>query len=136
MRCLCSGVHGAKDHPLTMQPLGIVPRGSLAQGGNSFPALMYIVYFFMFSSVDAGMESYANWVQLEEEGWGLDLAVECVTPVGTGLVWDERMTEFRCTWDESFPECPERLTAIREKLLHCNLLERCTLMAVRGCGPD
>ncbi|XP_044299676.1 histone deacetylase 6 isoform X3 [Varanus komodoensis] len=66
----------------------------------------------------------------------LDLAVECVTPVGTGLVWDERMTEFRCTWDESFPECPERLTAIREKLLHCNLLERCTLMAAREISEE
>uniref|UniRef100_A0A670K0D0 Protein deacetylase HDAC6 n=1 Tax=Podarcis muralis TaxID=64176 RepID=A0A670K0D0_PODMU len=55
----------------------------------------------------------------------LDLTTECATPVGTGLVWDERMTQFHCTWDESFPECPERLVAIRDKLLQCGLLERC-----------
>ncbi|XP_033029879.1 histone deacetylase 6 isoform X1 [Lacerta agilis] len=55
----------------------------------------------------------------------LDLTTECAAPVGTGLVWDERMTQFRCTWDESFPECPERLVAIRDKLLQCGLLERC-----------
>ncbi|XP_077777802.1 protein deacetylase HDAC6 isoform X2 [Podarcis muralis] len=54
-----------------------------------------------------------------------DLTTECATPVGTGLVWDERMTQFHCTWDESFPECPERLVAIRDKLLQCGLLERC-----------
>ncbi|XP_033029881.1 histone deacetylase 6 isoform X3 [Lacerta agilis] len=54
-----------------------------------------------------------------------DLTTECAAPVGTGLVWDERMTQFRCTWDESFPECPERLVAIRDKLLQCGLLERC-----------
>uniref|UniRef100_A0A670JWF8 Protein deacetylase HDAC6 n=1 Tax=Podarcis muralis TaxID=64176 RepID=A0A670JWF8_PODMU len=64
----------------------------------------------------------------------LDLTTECATPVGTGLVWDERMTQFHCTWDESFPECPERLVAIRDKLLQCGLLERCIPVEVRRRG--
>ncbi|XP_048346332.1 histone deacetylase 6 isoform X1 [Sphaerodactylus townsendi] len=61
----------------------------------------------------------------------LDLAAERSVPVGTGLVWDERMTQFHCLWDESFPECPERLVAIREKLLQQELLERCVPVTAR-----
>lgn len=33
-----------------------------------------------------------------------DLTSECAVPVGTGLVWDERMTEFHCLWDERYLE--------------------------------
>ncbi|XP_020669972.3 protein deacetylase HDAC6 isoform X1 [Pogona vitticeps] len=66
----------------------------------------------------------------------LDLTTECTAPVGTGLVWDERMTQFHCTWDESFPECPERLMAIHEKLLQCGLLERCIPVATREASEE
>ncbi|XP_054859461.1 histone deacetylase 6 isoform X2 [Eublepharis macularius] len=66
----------------------------------------------------------------------LDLVAECKVSVGTGLVWDERMTEFHCLWDESFPECPERLMAIREKLLQSNLLERCIAVTAREISED
>ncbi|XP_061470052.1 histone deacetylase 6 isoform X2 [Rhineura floridana] len=66
----------------------------------------------------------------------LDLAAECVVPVGTGLVWDERMTEFHCPWDESFPEHPERLVATRDKLLQCGLLERCIPVAARETSEE
>ncbi|XP_077185614.1 protein deacetylase HDAC6 isoform X2 [Paroedura picta] len=66
----------------------------------------------------------------------LDLAAECLVPVGTGLVWDERMTEFRCLWDESFPECPERLVAIQEKLLQVELLERCVPVMAREATEE
>ncbi|XP_060619126.2 histone deacetylase 6 isoform X1 [Anolis sagrei] len=61
----------------------------------------------------------------------LALTTECAVPVGTGLVFDERMTKFCCPWDESFPECPERLVAIRDKLLQCGLLERCVPVLAR-----
>lgn len=33
----------------------------------------------------------------------------------TGLVYDERMAEHRCLWDEEFPECPERFTRVLER---------------------
>ncbi|XP_062975530.1 histone deacetylase 6 isoform X2 [Elgaria multicarinata webbii] len=66
----------------------------------------------------------------------LDLTTECTVPVGTGLVWDERMTEFRCLWDESFPECPERLVAIRGKLLQWDLLERCVLVTAQEISEE
>ncbi|XP_066470093.1 histone deacetylase 6 isoform X2 [Tiliqua scincoides] len=61
----------------------------------------------------------------------LDITTECAVPVGTGLAWDKRMTEFHCLWDESFPECPERLMAMRDKLLQSGLLERCIPVAAR-----
>nr|XP_016846280.1 PREDICTED: histone deacetylase 6 [Anolis carolinensis] len=66
----------------------------------------------------------------------LDLTTECTVPVGTGLVFDERMTEFCCPWDESFPECPERLVAIRDKLLQCGLLERCVPVLAREISEE
>uniref|UniRef100_A0A8C8SUH0 Protein deacetylase HDAC6 n=1 Tax=Pelusios castaneus TaxID=367368 RepID=A0A8C8SUH0_9SAUR len=50
---------------------------------------------------------------------------------GTGLAFDERLMEFRCLWDDSFPECPERLTAIKEKLLQYGLWERCIPVEAR-----
>uniref|UniRef100_A0A8C8SWZ3 Protein deacetylase HDAC6 n=1 Tax=Pelusios castaneus TaxID=367368 RepID=A0A8C8SWZ3_9SAUR len=61
----------------------------------------------------------------------LDLGVEGAMSAGTGLAFDERLMEFRCLWDDSFPECPERLTAIKEKLLQYGLWERCIPVEVR-----
>ncbi|KAH0628877.1 hypothetical protein JD844_010479 [Phrynosoma platyrhinos] len=66
----------------------------------------------------------------------LDLTTECTVPVGTGLVLDERMTEFYCPWDESFPECPERLVAIQDKLLQCGLLERCVSVLAQEISEE
>ncbi|XP_042305149.1 histone deacetylase 6 [Sceloporus undulatus] len=66
----------------------------------------------------------------------LDLITECTVPVGTGLVLDERMTKFYCPWDESFPECPERLVAIQDKLLQCGLLERCVSVLAQEISEE
>ncbi|XP_053149724.1 histone deacetylase 6 isoform X2 [Hemicordylus capensis] len=66
----------------------------------------------------------------------LDLTTECAVPTGTGLVWDERMTEFHCLWDESFVECPERLVATRNKLLQRGLLERCIPVAAQAVSEE
>uniref|UniRef100_A0A8C3SCG3 Uncharacterized protein n=1 Tax=Chelydra serpentina TaxID=8475 RepID=A0A8C3SCG3_CHESE len=63
-----------------------------------------------------------------------DLSVEGAVPVGTGLAFDERLTEFHCLWDDSFPERPERLAAVKGKLLQCGLWERCVPVEVRDGG--
>ncbi|CAM4691602.1 unnamed protein product [Lepidochelys olivacea] len=61
----------------------------------------------------------------------LDLSVPGAVPVGTGLAFDERLTDFHCLWDDSFPERPERLAAVQGKLLQCGLWERCVLVEAR-----
>ncbi|XP_043936310.1 histone deacetylase 6 isoform X2 [Protopterus annectens] len=54
----------------------------------------------------------------------------------TGLVYDERMTEFFCIWDKSFPECPERVTYVMEKIRQYGLLERCVQVQARAATED
>ncbi|OBS81149.1 hypothetical protein A6R68_20671, partial [Neotoma lepida] len=62
---------------------------------------------------------------------GLDLNPETRVLVGTGLVFDEQLNDFHCLWDDSFPECPERLHAIKEQLILENLLDRCVPFQAR-----
>ncbi|XP_008840774.1 histone deacetylase 6 [Nannospalax galili] len=62
---------------------------------------------------------------------GLDLNPESRVLVGTGLVFDEQLNEFHCLWDDSFPEGPERLLAIKEQLILEGLLERCVSFQAR-----
>lgn len=62
---------------------------------------------------------------------GLDLNPETRVPVGTGLVFDEQLNDFHCLWDDSFPESPERLHAIREQLILEGLLGRCVSFQAR-----
>ncbi|XP_011384531.1 histone deacetylase 6 isoform X2 [Pteropus vampyrus] len=62
---------------------------------------------------------------------GLDLNVEAKTLSGTGLVLDEQLNEFHCLWDDSFPEGPERLHAIKEQLIQEGLLDRCVSFQAR-----
>lgn len=33
----------------------------------------------------------------------------------TGLVYDGRMVDHRCLWNDNYPECPERLTKIIDR---------------------
>lgn len=40
----------------------------------------------------------------------------------TGFVTEPRMAEHRCLWDDKYPECPERLIGIIERLVHFTLL--------------
>ncbi|XP_058148075.1 histone deacetylase 6 isoform X2 [Dasypus novemcinctus] len=54
-----------------------------------------------------------------------DLNLETKALSGTGLVLDEQLNEFHCLWDDSFPESPERLHAIKEHLTREGLLDRC-----------
>ncbi|XP_066879950.1 histone deacetylase 6 isoform X3 [Kogia breviceps] len=62
---------------------------------------------------------------------GLDLNREARTLSGTGLVFDEQLNEFHCLWDDSFPEGPERLHAIKEQLIQEGLLDRCVSFQAR-----
>ncbi|XP_077002189.1 protein deacetylase HDAC6 isoform X2 [Tamandua tetradactyla] len=60
-----------------------------------------------------------------------DLDLEARALSGTGLVFDEQLNEFHCLWDDSFPEGPERLHAIRELLTQEGLLVRCVSFQAR-----
>ncbi|XP_066212385.1 histone deacetylase 6 isoform X1 [Saccopteryx leptura] len=62
---------------------------------------------------------------------GLSLNAEAKTLPRTGLVFDEQLNEFHCLWDDSFPEGPERLHAIKEQLLQEGLLDRCVSFQAR-----
>ncbi|CAN2389209.1 polyubiquitinated misfolded protein transport [Pristimantis euphronides] len=66
---------------------------------------------------------------------GLHLDKESPTE-GTGLVYDDRMTEFFCLWDDNFPECPARLLAVREKLVEYGLLECCVSVPAREASEE
>nr|XP_044996311.1 histone deacetylase 6 isoform X2 [Jaculus jaculus] len=61
----------------------------------------------------------------------LDLDTEAKLSVGTGLVFDEQLNDFHCFWNDSFPECPERLHAIKEQLVLEGLLDRCVSFQAR-----
>ncbi|XP_040324907.1 protein deacetylase HDAC6 isoform X2 [Herpailurus yagouaroundi] len=66
----------------------------------------------------------------------LDLNLEAKTLSGTGLVFDEQLNEFHCLWDDSFPEGPERLHAIKEQLIQEGLLDRCVSFQARFAEKD
>ncbi|XP_043829653.1 histone deacetylase 6 isoform X2 [Dromiciops gliroides] len=66
----------------------------------------------------------------------LDLEADFAIPSGTGLVLDERMGAFHCSWDENFPERPERLQAVREQLARDCLLERCIRIEAQPATPQ
>nr|XP_044619595.1 histone deacetylase 6 isoform X5 [Equus asinus] len=65
------------------------------------------------------------------KGLRSDLNLEAKTLSGTGLVFDEQLNEFHCLWDDSFPEGPERLHAIKEQLIQEGLLDRCVSFQAR-----
>ncbi|XP_055523218.1 histone deacetylase 6 isoform X2 [Wyeomyia smithii] len=49
----------------------------------------------------------------------------------TGLVYDKRMAEHRCLWDQGYPECPERFTRVLERCRELKLVDRCQLIEPR-----
>uniref|UniRef100_A0A2K5QCM1 Uncharacterized protein n=1 Tax=Cebus imitator TaxID=2715852 RepID=A0A2K5QCM1_CEBIM len=62
---------------------------------------------------------------------GMDLNLEAEALAGTGLVLDEQLNEFHCLWDDSFPEGPERLYAIKDQLIREGLLGFCVSFQAR-----
>ncbi|KAM4696470.1 protein deacetylase HDAC6 [Rhinophrynus dorsalis] len=69
--------------------------------------------------------------QLEGLELGTDTAAE-----GTGLVYDERMAQTYCLWDDKFPECPARMSAVKEKLAEYGLMERCVPVPAREASEE
>ncbi|KAJ1095693.1 hypothetical protein NDU88_000851 [Pleurodeles waltl] len=55
---------------------------------------------------------------------------------GTALVCDETLTDFHCLWDKDFPECPARLTAVKEKLVKYGLMQRCIQLQAQEASDD
>ncbi|XP_055609867.1 histone deacetylase 6 isoform X2 [Uranotaenia lowii] len=49
----------------------------------------------------------------------------------TGLVYDERMAQHRCLWDDRYPECPERFTRVLDRCRELGLVDRCQLLEPR-----
>ena len=47
-----------------------------------------------------------------------------------GFVYDERMLEHKCDWD-NHPEQPDRIRIPHERCLHYGLVERCSIVPVR-----
>ncbi|XP_014256161.1 histone deacetylase 6 isoform X1 [Cimex lectularius] len=47
---------------------------------------------------------------------------------GTGLVFDNKMIEHKCLWDENYPECPDRLTSIIHRCKELGLVNRCQII--------
>ncbi|XP_040298520.1 histone deacetylase 6 isoform X1 [Bufo bufo] len=66
---------------------------------------------------------------------GLHLGTEAPAE-GSGLVYDDRMTQFFCLWDDKFPECPTRLLAVKEKLVEYGLLDRCLPVPAREASEE
>ncbi|XP_058873078.1 LOW QUALITY PROTEIN: histone deacetylase 6 [Acipenser ruthenus] len=56
--------------------------------------------------------------------------------VGTGLVFTEKCKEYSCLWDASHPECPDRLTAVMEKVEQYGLLSRCARVEERAATEE
>nr|XP_023691607.1 histone deacetylase 6 isoform X2 [Paramormyrops kingsleyae] len=50
---------------------------------------------------------------------------------GTGLVYSDVFARPCCLWDSGHPECPERVTAVMEKLESQRLLSRCVQVEAR-----
>ncbi|XP_075395011.1 protein deacetylase HDAC6 [Tenrec ecaudatus] len=61
----------------------------------------------------------------------LDLNHEPKALSHTGVVFDEQLNDFYCLWDDSFPESPKRLHAIKEQLTQEGLLDRCISIQAR-----
>ncbi|XP_071441750.1 histone deacetylase 6 [Hetaerina americana] len=54
-----------------------------------------------------------------------------LTRKATAVVWDERMLKHKALWDESYPECPERLSCIIERCTSLGLINRCMMLKPR-----
>lgn len=50
----------------------------------------------------------------------------------TGIIYERRMAEHRCLWDEGYPECPERFTRVLERCEELKLVERCRPLSPRS----
>ncbi|KAL1123276.1 hypothetical protein AAG570_002362 [Ranatra chinensis] len=49
----------------------------------------------------------------------------------TGIIYDNKMLEHECLWDQNYPECPKRLSEVVNRCRELGLLERCTTLEPR-----
>ncbi|CAG7833830.1 unnamed protein product [Allacma fusca] len=54
----------------------------------------------------------------------------------TGVIYDMRMVEHRCLWDDGYPEKPDRFTAIIQRCNELGLFERCVSLPPRFATED
>ncbi|XP_055390251.1 histone deacetylase 6 isoform X2 [Condylostylus longicornis] len=54
----------------------------------------------------------------------------------TGIIYDERMVEHRCLWDENHPEKPERFIRVIERCKELKLIERCQRIPSRKATKE
>ncbi|XP_071547214.1 uncharacterized protein HDAC6 isoform X2 [Panulirus ornatus] len=54
----------------------------------------------------------------------------------TGVVYDERMAEHRCLWDENYPENPERLMVTLQRCKELGFLSRCETLVSRSATEE
>ncbi|XP_055453462.1 histone deacetylase 6 isoform X1 [Psammomys obesus] len=92
---------------------------------NSSPNLAEVKKKGKMKKLSQAVEDLAMGLQ------GLDLIPKTRLVVGTGLVFDEQLNDFHCLWDDSFPESPERLHAIKEQLILEGLQGRCVSFQAR-----
>ncbi|XP_014270934.1 histone deacetylase 6 isoform X2 [Halyomorpha halys] len=58
------------------------------------------------------------------------------THIPTGLVYDNKMAQHKCLWDENYPECPKRLTSIIQRCEDLGLVKRCQLIESRQATEE
>lgn len=73
----------------------------------------------------------AQVVVAVRDPYQLALDAKSVERKATGLIYDRRMAEHRCLWDQGYPECPERFTEVMKRCEELKLLERCEYIAPR-----
>lgn len=73
---------------------------------------------------------------LVKDPYQVALDSKTVTRSTTGLVFDRRMAEHRCLWDNNYPECPERFTEVMKRCEELKLLDRCTYIEPRSGTLD
>ncbi|XP_018917401.2 histone deacetylase 6 isoform X2 [Bemisia tabaci] len=54
----------------------------------------------------------------------------------TGVVYDKRMVEHHCLWDENYPECPDRFTYVLSRCQEMGLLSRCKQIQSREASEE
>ncbi|KAG7310384.1 hypothetical protein JYU34_003157 [Plutella xylostella] len=54
----------------------------------------------------------------------------------TGFVTEPRMAEHRCLWDDTYPECPERLIAVVDRCRELDLISQCKEFTPRAASKE
>ncbi|KAG8229704.1 hypothetical protein J437_LFUL009829 [Ladona fulva] len=55
---------------------------------------------------------------------------------GTAVIWDKCMLNHKALWDDNYPECPERLSSVIERVTSLGLMERCLPLSPRAVTKE